>query len=252
VQGFRAKLHRFHSKLNRVLTPGLKNPAYAYFDAVEEHLTDGARWLDIGCGHQMVPSWMLSAGELQDRLLKKSGFLVGIDCDQDSLRQNRVTPYLVHSHAGKLPFGTASFDLVTANMVVEHVQDPIAILSEIRRILKPRGVFVFHTPNFFNPNMLLAYPIPQKLKNYLVRFFEGRCEDDVFPTFYRMNSRVRIKRLAAASGFGVLDCRLVNSSPTTYMLGPLVAIELLFIRMTRYYPLSEMKSNIVCALQNNG
>jgi 2-polyprenyl-3-methyl-5-hydroxy-6-metoxy-1,4-benzoquinol methylase len=43
--------------------------------------------------------------------------------------------------------GLASFDLVTAVEVVEHVESPIGFLRNISRLLTPRGVAVITTPN---------------------------------------------------------------------------------------------------------
>lgn len=50
------------------------------------------------------------------------------------------------THQGKgeeLTFPDGSFDLVVCNNVLDHVQDAGACLSEIRRVLKPGGYFVF-------------------------------------------------------------------------------------------------------------
>lgn len=51
-----------------------------------------------------------------------------------------LTDQELHSHAG-------SFDLVVAVDVIEHVIDPIAVLREIRRMLKPGGVAIIVTQN---------------------------------------------------------------------------------------------------------
>jgi len=39
------------------------------------------------------------------------------------------------------------FDVITLNMVLEHVDDPKQLLSEIRRILKPKGLLFIEVPN---------------------------------------------------------------------------------------------------------
>ncbi len=43
--------------------------------------------------------------------------------------------------------GPASFDLVTAIEVIEHVESPIGFLRNIGRLLTPRGIAVITTPN---------------------------------------------------------------------------------------------------------
>lgn len=49
--------------------------------------------------------------------------------------------------AHKLPFKAASFDAVVALEVLEHVFDPMKVLSEIKRVLVPGGYAVFLVPS---------------------------------------------------------------------------------------------------------
>ncbi len=46
-----------------------------------------------------------------------------------------------------LPFPDAVFDYIASHEVIEHVEDPAAVLRELNRVLKPRGVCVIATPN---------------------------------------------------------------------------------------------------------
>jgi len=43
---------------------------------------------------------------------------------------------------GSLPYETASFDVVVSNQVFEHIAEPASVLPEIRRVLKPGGIFL--------------------------------------------------------------------------------------------------------------
>jgi ubiquinone/menaquinone biosynthesis C-methylase UbiE len=47
--------------------------------------------------------------------------------------------------AGALPFADNSFDVVVANFGIHHVPDPVRALSEMRRVLRPRGRLAFTT-----------------------------------------------------------------------------------------------------------
>lgn len=57
-------------------------------------------------------------------------------------------------HAGmaeKLPFLDETFDIVHAASVLEHVDDPAKVFSEVRRVLRKRGVFWFFTASSMCP-----------------------------------------------------------------------------------------------------
>ena len=47
---------------------------------------------------------------------------------------------------GRLDFEDNFFDYVTMLAVIEHFHDPLVVLREIRRVLKPSGRFIFTTP----------------------------------------------------------------------------------------------------------
>lgn len=62
-------------------------------------------------------------------------------CQITQLRAQRygITLPIVNGAGEHLPFGDASFDIVVCWDVIEHVQDPRAMLNEIHRVLKPNG-----------------------------------------------------------------------------------------------------------------
>lgn len=55
------------------------------------------------------------------------------------LRRAEITARIVQAGVGALPFFDASFDLVIAAHVLEHLPEPVAALAEIRRVLRPGG-----------------------------------------------------------------------------------------------------------------
>jgi ubiquinone/menaquinone biosynthesis C-methylase UbiE len=245
----RQALVRLYSQLQRVLVPGLRNSQYAYKDALEEVVLPGVRWLDLGCGHQLFPAWMKNGADEQKRLTDLPSLIIGIDADEFSLRQHREIRNRVLGNIEHLPFRDEWFDIVTANVVMEHVQYPETLLHEVHRVLKPGGVFLFHTPNFASYGTLFVSAMPDMVKVKLAEFFQGRHAKDVFPTHYRINTARRITKLAGEGGFRVRDLKLVESSAQTIILGPLVILELLVIRLLRMESLKNFRTNIIAVLE---
>jgi ubiquinone/menaquinone biosynthesis C-methylase UbiE len=91
------------------------------------------RLLDVGCG----------TGFIFDQAHDLFQQMEGIDITPDMLA--RVTPRgnltLRVGEAENLPFPPSSFDVVTCYSVLHHIEDLQAVFVEIRRVLKPGGVF---------------------------------------------------------------------------------------------------------------
>jgi ubiquinone/menaquinone biosynthesis C-methylase UbiE len=249
MENLRTKCFRFYYWAQALVAPGLKNAQFEYAELLKSKLTPETRWLDIGCGRRLFPEWMPRAEEEQVALRARLRFAFGIDPDLASLRDNRFVHHRVASDSRYLPFADASFDLLTANMVVEHVASPGALLSESFRVLKPRGIFLFHTPNALSYATILARVVPESLKVKLIGFFENRKEEDVFPTLYLMNTPTRVGSLSRSVGLRIIDLRMVESSAQAIMLGPLVVLELFWIRLLRRSSLRSLRSNLIVVLQ---
>ncbi len=76
-------------------------------------------------------------------LIKKLPNLKFVGIDQKNIKADFE---FVRAKAEKLPFKNRYFDAVTSFEVLEHVDNLDLVLKEIRRVLKPKGVFYFTTP----------------------------------------------------------------------------------------------------------
>jgi SAM-dependent methyltransferase len=97
------------------------------------------RILDVGCG--------TGANLL---MLSQYGDAEGVDVSQDALAfcRERGLAKVTLGAAEKLPYDDGIFDLVTAFDVVEHMDDDLAGLREMRRVLRPGGRVLLFVPTF--------------------------------------------------------------------------------------------------------
>jgi SAM-dependent methyltransferase len=51
--------------------------------------------------------------------------------------------------ARRMPLADASMDVVLITQVLEHIPEPIAVIAEIRRVLKPGGTLLLSVPSIF-------------------------------------------------------------------------------------------------------
>src|SRR6516225_3837583 len=174
MNSIRKSLYRFAAAAQRIIAPGLRNSQYLYRDLLLSQMTPETRWLDLGCGHQVVPDWMPDAKSVEHEMLGRCGFAVGIDGDLWSLEQNRLLLRKLRGNIERLPFADGSFNLVTANMVIEHVRAPEALLAEVRRVLAPGGVFLFHTPNARSYATVGANLLPGFVRTKMVYLLQAR------------------------------------------------------------------------------
>lgn len=232
--------------LKNVIIPELQNSQYIYYQELKRLLNRKMLWLDVGCGHQVFGEWMMPQ---QQEVIASVQGVVGIDLTLDSLRRHQGFLNKVLGGAGDLPFRGNSFDIVTANMVVEHVPDPFPILKEIYRVLRPGGLFIFHTANSGNIIVKIASRTPNAVKRKIVFLLDGRREDDIFETCYRFNAPDVIRAQAASAGYETISVQQVNSSAFTGILGPLALFELLYLRLLRRPSLAHRRSNIIGLLR---
>ncbi len=95
--------------------------------------------LDVGCG--------TGANLL---MLSKYGDAEGVDISEDALAfcRERGLEEVRLGAGEKLPYEDGTFDLVTAFDVVEHMDDDLAGLREMRRVLRPGGRALLFVPTF--------------------------------------------------------------------------------------------------------
>jgi len=101
-----------------------------------------ARILEVGCGN--------GAFLLLMRRFGSSGWeLAGVDIDdvaRQPLERNNITFH--HGRFEDLSFAADSWDLIVMKDVIEHLDNPAAVLEKARHVLKPSGLLLLETPNY--------------------------------------------------------------------------------------------------------
>jgi SAM-dependent methyltransferase len=108
---------------------------------LEQHLGDrrDLRLLDFGCGTGTMAGHLARFGEVR-----------AVDADAEAVEfcRRRGLIEVQHLTGQALPFGDREFDVVTSFDVLEHIEDDLSALSELRRVLAPGGTFLCGVPAF--------------------------------------------------------------------------------------------------------
>jgi SAM-dependent methyltransferase len=186
----------------RAIRPGWSSSGDQLEVMVRGHATASSRVLDLGCGR----------GGVVELLWRDVKLAAGLDPDVPSLSEHRAPGMPTVRGVGEhIPFARETFDLVVCVWVLEHLKDPAQALSEVGRVLRSGGHFIFVTPNVRNPLMLanrIGKALPSLQRRLVPRVY-GRVEADTFPVQYRANTAAAIRSLARDAGLDVFDLRIV-------------------------------------------
>jgi ubiquinone/menaquinone biosynthesis C-methylase UbiE len=236
----------FYSFSKKAITPRLQYAQYIYEEVLRKKIDDNVKWIDLGCGHHLLPLWRK---DNEEELIRKAKQVVGIDYDLLSLHKHRTIRNCVQSSIDELPFPNNYFDIATANMVVEHLDNPRLQFSEIHRVLRKDGIFIFHTPNEKGYFSVARKLISNKTARVLARFLDGRDETDVFEIQYKANNENAITQLAKDTGFEIDEIKFICTDAILAKVPPLVFFELLWIRLLMGKSLQKWRTNLIVVLR---
>jgi len=121
----------------------------------------GARVLEVGCGVGGQTVHLVAASP--------GAHIVAVDISADSLAQARarVAPDADvewhHADLHDLPFPDESFDHLFLCFVLEHLRDPVRVLADLARLLRPGGTITViegdHRTAVFHPDSAAAHAV---------------------------------------------------------------------------------------------
>jgi len=152
----------------------------------------GDRALDLGCG----------SGEFSAALTRAGADVIGAEVARAAVARARARhpslDFRLVPAAGPLPFADASFELIWSSEVIEHVTDTARWLSEVRRVLIPRGRLLLTTPSHGRLRVMLGG---------IERFSEPL--GDHLHLYTRRSLRVLLEEF----GFGAVQVRVAAGPP---------------------------------------
>jgi 2-polyprenyl-3-methyl-5-hydroxy-6-metoxy-1,4-benzoquinol methylase len=141
-----------------------------------------------------VLDWGAGRGLLTQRLLTLNRFesITAVDIQSRPSSLDSSIQWIEADLNHPLNLETHSFDVIVSAEVIEHLENPRAIVREWFRLLKPEGLLIFSTPNNESWRALLAL----LMRGHFVDF-----GDSSYPAHITALMRKDITRILIEAGF---------------------------------------------------
>jgi GT2 family glycosyltransferase/SAM-dependent methyltransferase len=146
----------------------------------------GKKVLDVGC----------ATGSLVYFMQRMGANALGIDISRWAMK-NSVSKDLIRGDAEYLPFKNASFNVIIARELIEHLPDPLKFFERTKKVLTENGSLLISTP-------------------------DGRREKDVDPTHINVRAHNEWMNLLRNNGFSVDKKRLLPMSKILKILSKIL------------------------------
>jgi SAM-dependent methyltransferase len=196
--------------------------------------------LDAGCGADLP---------LLSRYGPKVSLGIGVDLCPPSVKANGRIRTIV-GNLEELPLQAGSIDLVISRSVFEHIENPVRVLREINRVLRPKGKLIFTTPNKYYYSCLIARLTPESAKDYYFKKVFGEIPYDHFPVYYRANTEKAFRKFSAVAKFRLEKVEPIRHHPYYLMFSPLLfRLGILYDRFITALRLRWLQSNWLVVMQ---
>jgi ubiquinone/menaquinone biosynthesis C-methylase UbiE len=144
--------------------------------------SDIKKVLEIGCGVGTVASYLSDKYEMN---------IVATDADPEQIelakshyREHENLQFVV-ADATNLPFKNAEFEMVMSLNVFHHISDWRHVLSEVNRLLKPNGYFVFHDLAYSKIVTIVFRPVVKNYGLYTIEDIIQPSESNALKVVYK-------------------------------------------------------------------
>ncbi len=194
--------------------PDYVGPDQRYRAAIDRVLHSGAPVLDAGCGRGM---------EYARLLAPRAKGAIAFDYGRERTQLERGESVIpVVGDLAHLALADRSVGTIVTRSVLEHLEKPEEVFAEFARVLVPGGTIVAMAPNFWDYASQVSRWTPHAFHTWLVPRVVGNEEEDVFPTFYRANTRPRLRELASRSGLEVVSLETFCQYPVYLMFSSIL------------------------------
>ncbi len=166
-----------------------------FYSRINCLIDNNSEVLDFGAGRG---SWAEDTSKFrkETRALKsKVKMLYACDVDK-AVYLNKEVDKILDIKEGKVIAPSESFDVIVADYVLEHIEEPTKFFKEIDRLLRPGGWFCARTPHKYNLISLISMLIKNESHSFFLKSVQPRRKEiDIFPTFYRLNTLRKVRKI---------------------------------------------------------
>ena len=121
----------YFNYLRNISWRGIVYRRFFVYPIISKHCS--GKVLDVGCGMGQFVKYQKDA----------TGVDVNSECVDFCRQQNLTVKKMEYD---KLPFSKNSFDTIVLDNVIEHIDNPVPLLNECRRVLTPSGIIIILVP----------------------------------------------------------------------------------------------------------
>ena len=219
--------------------PGWTDGTTQFHDLIKSNIEANAIILELGAGPTNKTT----------KLLASLGDVTGVDIDP-AVKSNHHCKEAIVYDGVYIPCDNHSFDLAVSNYVFEHVEYPLQLCQEIHRVLRPKGHFIFRTPNLWHYISFVAKLTPHWFHDLVANRLRNMDAEShkPYPTFHRMNTRKSCFKYLTKAGFNIVLLKNIETEPSYAMASRFLFYPLMIWERVLNSSLvfENLRSNILC------